>query len=52
MAMTLAKDDPTKLEYVWGMNYIECLNIIAYWHYRDEFIEEENKRQRLKNKIK
>lgn len=32
---TLAKDDPTKHEEVYLMNYVYSLNILAMWHYRD-----------------
>lgn len=46
-AMRLAGDDPTKLEEVYKMNFVGCLNIMSLWYARDRQIEEENRQREL-----
>jgi len=46
----LANGDITKHEIIYEMNYIECLNLLGYYHDKDKFIEAVNKRNELKNR--
>lgn len=46
----LANGDITKHETIYEMNYIECLNLLGYYHDKDKFIEAVNKRNELKNR--
>jgi len=39
----LADGDITKHEKVYNINYIEALNLMAYWHHRDKYIAQMNK---------
>ncbi len=39
----LSNGDITKHKDVYEINYIECLNLMAYWHHRDKYIEQMNK---------
>ena len=44
MVDRLSNGDITKHDLVWKRNYIECLNLLSYWHERDKHIEEMQKR--------
>ena len=50
MVDRLANGDITKHDQVYKINYIECLNLMGYWHHRDKYIEQMNKAQERKNK--
>ena len=39
----LANGDITKHKEIYKINYIECLNLLAYWHHRDKQIEQVNR---------
>jgi len=39
----LANGDITKHEQIYETNYIEALNLMAYWHHRDKYIEQINR---------
>ena len=43
----LSNGDITKHELVYQTNYIESLNLMAWWHHRDKYTEQMN---RLQNK--
>ena len=43
MVDRLANGDITKHHQIYETNYIECLNLMAYWYYRDKQIEQANK---------
>jgi hypothetical protein len=45
----LSGSDITKHDLVYDRNWIECLNLISYWHERDFVIEEHNKKLRKRN---
>lgn len=47
----LADGDITKHEQIYNTNYIECLNLLSLWHYRDEYQKQVDRRQQLKNKM-
>lgn len=51
MVDRLANGDITKHEQIYNTNYIECLNLMAYWHHKDKYIEQINRAQQRKNKI-
>lgn len=44
----LSNGDITKHEEVYQCNYIQTLNLLSYWKVKDDYIEEMNKRNRLK----
>lgn len=48
MALRLANDDITKLDSIYEMNYIGCLNVLAYWHEKDLYMEGVNRKNNLK----
>lgn len=48
MVDRLTNGDITKDEEVYQMNYIQCLNRLAWWKVKDDYIEEMNKRNRNK----
>jgi hypothetical protein len=54
MVDRLANGDVTKHDGIYKMNYIECLNIMSFWHQRDKYQEqlrkEQDMRQRMFNK--
>lgn len=42
----LSNGDITKHDDIYDRNYIECLNLLSYWHERDQYykqIEEQQK---------
>jgi hypothetical protein len=49
MVDRLTNGDITKHKEVYQTNYIECLNLMAYWHHRDKYIEQVNKANARKN---
>jgi hypothetical protein len=49
MVDRLTNGDITKHKDVYGTNYVECLNLMAYWHHRDKYIENVNKANARKN---
>lgn len=50
MVDRLSKGDITKHKKVYKTNYIECLNVLSYWHHRDRYIDQINKINSRKNK--
>ena len=50
MVDRLSSGDITKHKEVYATNYLECLNLMAYWHHRDKYIENVNKANARKNK--
>lgn len=44
----LSSGDITKHEQIYKTNYIECLNLLAYWHHRDKYIERINRAEARK----
>lgn len=46
----LANGDATKHNDVYEMNFIYCLNILGYYHDRDAYVEQMNKRQEKRRK--
>ena len=42
MVDRLSNGDVTKHDLVYERNYIECLNILSYWHERDKYMEQMN----------
>lgn len=49
MVDRLSNGDITKHKQVYGTNYLECLNLMAYWHHRDKYIENINRANARKN---
>jgi len=49
MVDRLTNGDITKHKEVYANNYIECLNLMAYWHHRDKYIENVNRANARKN---
>jgi len=45
----LADGDITKHKVIYETNYIECLNLMAYWNHRDRYVEQMNKAINRKN---
>lgn len=45
----LSGSDITKHDLVYDRNWMECLNLLSYWHERDFVIEEHNKKLRKRN---
>lgn len=45
MVDRLSGGDITKHDLVYERNYIECLNLLSYWHEKDQYIEEVNKQR-------
>lgn len=50
MVDRLANGDITKHKEIYKTNYLECLNLMAYWHYRDRYIEQINRANERKMK--
>jgi hypothetical protein len=48
----LSNGDITKHEAIYNLNYIECLNLYAYWHQRDRVNEHMNKKYKQQNKLR
>lgn len=42
MVDRLSNGDITKHDLIYERNYIECLNILSYWHERDKYMEQMN----------
>lgn len=42
MVDRLANGDITKHDAIYERNYIECLNLLSYWHERDRYLEQMN----------
>lgn len=38
----LSNGDITKHDEIYERNYIECLNLLSYWHERDRYMEQMN----------
>jgi hypothetical protein len=38
----LSNGDITKHDDIYDRNYIECLNILSYWHEKDAYMEQMN----------
>lgn len=45
MVDRLSNGDITKHDSVYDRNYIECLNLLSYWHEKDQYMEEMNKQR-------
>lgn len=45
MVDRLSNGDITKHDLVYERNYIECLNLLSYWHEKDRYMEEMNKQR-------
>jgi hypothetical protein len=43
MVDRLANGDITKYDKVYQLNYIECLNSMAYWHHKDKYTAQINR---------
>ena len=49
MVDRLSDGDITKHDLIYERNYIECLNLLSYWHERDAYNEQMNKeRQKIR----
>jgi hypothetical protein len=42
MVDKLSNGDITKHDLVYGRNYIECLNLLSFYHERDKYMEQMN----------
>jgi len=42
MVDRLSNSDITKHEQIYELNYIECLNVLAYWKEKDDYMNEMN----------
>lgn len=42
MVDRLADSDITKFDQIYERNYLECLNLLAYWREKDNFVESQN----------
>lgn len=38
----LSNSDITKHDAIYEKNYIECLNLLSYWHEKDKYMEQIN----------
>ena len=38
----LSNGDITKHDEIYEKNYIECLNMLSYWHEKDQYMEQMN----------
>jgi hypothetical protein len=45
MVDRLSNGDITRHDLVYERNYIECLNLLSYWHEKDKYMEEMNKQR-------
>jgi hypothetical protein len=41
----LSNGDITRHDLVYERNYIECLNLLSYWHEKDAYMEEMNRQR-------
>lgn len=46
MVDRLANGDITKHEQIYETNYIECLNLLAFWSYKDKYHQQIEKLRR------
>lgn len=46
MVDRLANGDITKHDAIYARNYIECLNLLSYWHERDEYYKQIQEQQK------
>lgn len=46
----LSVGDITKHDEIYQKNWIECLNLLSFWHEKDKYIEHLNKQQQLNSK--
>lgn len=42
MVDRLSNSDITKHDEIYKRNYIECLNLLSYWHEKDKYFEQQN----------
>jgi hypothetical protein len=49
MVDRLSNGDITKHKQIYQTNYLECLNLMAYWHHRDKYINQVNRAISRKN---
>jgi hypothetical protein len=49
MVDKLANGDITKHKQIYSTNYVECLNLMSYWHTKDKYIEQINRINARKN---
>lgn len=42
MVDRLSNGDITKHDDIYERNYIECLNLLSYWHEKDKYMEQLN----------
>jgi hypothetical protein len=47
----LANGDITKFKAVKKQNFIECLELLAYWKERDEYVKQEQEKERKQQQI-
>lgn len=52
IAMKLAMEDVTKLNEVFKMNFILCMNVLLMWDIRDKDFKRRQKLNELKNKTR
>ncbi len=45
MVDRLSGGDITKHDLVYDRNYIECLNLLSYWHEKDKYMEQINQQR-------
>lgn len=50
MVDRLSNGDITKHNEIYEQNFIYCLNILGFWHDRDAYMDQINKRLEMKNK--
>jgi hypothetical protein len=48
----LSGGDLTKHEAIYEKNYIECLNLLSYWYFRDKIEDQMRRQQELRNKMR
>lgn len=46
MVDRLSNSDITKHDLIYDRNYIECLNLLSYWHEKDQYMDEMNKQRK------
>ncbi len=45
MVDRLSGGDITKHDLIYDRNYIECLNLLSYWHEKDKYMEQINQQR-------
>lgn len=48
----LSGGDITKHEAIYEKNYIECLNLLSYWWFKDKYADQARRQQELKNRMR